>query len=497
MALVVRELLTRLGVQVDERGLQRYSSGVERAKLASTNLASSSRDLGGGLRRMIGGFAGLVTVGALARSIYRANVEFVQLSGQLETATGGLEAAGTALGFIEQIAKSMPFRLASLTNAFIRLRMAGVKPTENMMAGLGEVATAWGADITDVTEAVANAALGQGRGLKRFGVEAKEESGKMSLTFNGVTTTVERNAEEIGGYLAELGRTRFAGAMSRDMADIDIRVVKLSESWGQFSRTVGKAGFTEALSRLIGQLTTTTTEGESTATALGATLGKAVDVLSTALEFAVKHADALKLLLLGFAAAKITSGLTALVFSIQAIGAAWVVAGAEATVASIAMGGIPILVGLIVAGIFLLIQHWDGVKAAAKSTIDGTIELLRGLWGWIEEVGRKLLWLATLGRKGKAPLQFMSAEDIAAGIGPRVETMERAAAGRVAAPGRGVLGAQQVSNSLSVGAVNVEVRGTTNMRTEQMQRAVRDGTEDALTRQIRGLQLATQGVRGG
>ena len=81
------------------------------------------------------------------------------------------------------------------------------------MQNYGDTSATLGKDLSQMIEAVADAATGEFERLKEFGIKAKNQGDTISFTFRGVTENVKNNATEIENYLIKLGQVNFDGAM--------------------------------------------------------------------------------------------------------------------------------------------------------------------------------------------------------------------------------------------------------------------------------------------
>ena len=91
-------------------------------------------------------------------------------------------------------------------------------------------------------EAVADAATGEFERLKEFGIKSKSEGDKVSFTFQGVTTTIGKNAAEIERYLTSIGENQFAGAMEKRINTLDGALSNFGDTMDGLFREVSAAG---------------------------------------------------------------------------------------------------------------------------------------------------------------------------------------------------------------------------------------------------------------
>ncbi len=224
------------------------------ARDASKRAFASLRRSVGAVGRAFKSTTGLVTgflavVGGVpfVAAVIATNREFQSLKATLVTFTGSVGAAEKAFQKLSDFASKTPFSLAELTAAFNRMLSVGLKPTITALDAFGNVAAGSGKSIIQFVEAVADATVGEFERLKEFGIKAASEGKKVSVTFKGLTTTIGKNAEEIQAFLTNLGRTEFAGAMTRQAATLNGAFSNLGDSFDSFFSKIGNAGFNKSL----------------------------------------------------------------------------------------------------------------------------------------------------------------------------------------------------------------------------------------------------------
>jgi hypothetical protein len=165
-----------------------------------------------------------------------------KLDAQLKVATGSVENAKIAFADLSSTAGKMPNTLQEITREFIRLRNYGLKASEREILSYGNTAAAMGKSLNQMIEAVADATTLEFERLKEFGIKSRQEGDRVNFTFQGVTTSVKKSAEDIENYLRSLGEVQFAGSMAEQMDTIDGKVSTLSDSWFRFSTALGESG---------------------------------------------------------------------------------------------------------------------------------------------------------------------------------------------------------------------------------------------------------------
>lgn len=81
-----------------------------------------------------------------------------------------------------------------------------------------------------MTLAVADATTGEFERLKEFGIKAKSQGEKVTFTFQGVSKTIGKNAQEIEGYLHSIGDVQFAGAMEAQADTLNVALSNMGDS---------------------------------------------------------------------------------------------------------------------------------------------------------------------------------------------------------------------------------------------------------------------------
>ncbi|MDX8384141.1 MAG: tape measure protein, partial [Ghiorsea sp.] len=180
------------------------------AKATTSMVGQLSSKLGGLAvgASFVAGFSKLVSV---ARS-------FDVINASLVTVTGSTEAAAKAFAGIKDFAATTPFSLEQVANSFVKMKALGLDPSKEALTSYGNTASAMGKDLNQMIEAVADASTGEFERLKEFGIKSSSQGDKVSFVFQGVTTTIGKNAAEIEGYLKNIGSVNFAGAMENRAA---------------------------------------------------------------------------------------------------------------------------------------------------------------------------------------------------------------------------------------------------------------------------------------
>ncbi len=229
-------------------GSQDAASGIRKAttELDKFNREANSTEKNAGsmsaafasLSKVAGGLFAGFSIAQFAGKLVSVQREFDVLNSALITITGSSAKAENELQWIKSFAAETPFSLTEVTQAFIKLKTLGLDASKPSLVSFGNTASAMGKSLNQMIEAVADASTGEFERLKEFGIKAKKNGDEISLTFQGVTTTVKNSAEEISKYLTDIGNNNFAGAMAERAKTLDGAISNLGDSWDELFRTI-------------------------------------------------------------------------------------------------------------------------------------------------------------------------------------------------------------------------------------------------------------------
>ena len=230
----------------DTRGISRNSikpilDQLDAAKSKTLQAKAATESWQSGLSRIgplvAAAFSG-VAISSFIGKVVAVQREFDVLNSSLKTVTGSSAAAEREMAWLKDFAKETPFGLAQATQGFVKMKALGLDPTRAALTSFGNTASAMGKDLNQMIEAVADASTGEFERLKEFGIKAKKEGDQVSLTFQGVTTTIQNSAAEITKYLENIGNTSFGGAMEERAKTLDGTIAALGDTWDELFRTV-------------------------------------------------------------------------------------------------------------------------------------------------------------------------------------------------------------------------------------------------------------------
>ena len=220
--------------------LNNVNQQLQQTQNAGDGAARAVKNMAVGLLSMFGAMEGL-------QKLIEVNRQFGILKAGLETATGSLEGANEAFGTLQQFAQQTPYDLAQAVDGFTKLVNLGLTPSERALKSYGDTSAALGKDLSQMIEAVADAATGEFERLKEFGIKSKNQGDTIAFTFKGTTEVIANNSAAIEEYLIKLGEVNFDGAMKKRMESLDGAIANFGDSWDNLFFQIGEAGATDVL----------------------------------------------------------------------------------------------------------------------------------------------------------------------------------------------------------------------------------------------------------
>ena len=157
-------------------------------------------------RSAAGAFSALAgAVGSIVPKLVEATAKYQKYAAVLTNSLGSQALARKAMEDIVKFASATPFSVDELTDSFIKYTNRGLKPTQEEMTKLGDLAATTGKDFGQLTEAVLDATTGEFERLKEFGIKASQAGDKVTLSFKNQTVVVDKNSESIRQAIIAFG----------------------------------------------------------------------------------------------------------------------------------------------------------------------------------------------------------------------------------------------------------------------------------------------------
>lgn len=412
-------------VQVFGKNVNQVAQSVHRAEQRITGLTARVRDLFVILGQARAAMHTLWSVtGSWASAIVKAAAELERLQKLMEGLSRSTDATQrrlegmASLKFNLDLAKNAPFEVEQITNAFVKLKSAGIDPTAGSLQGLVDAVAHFG---------------GNGQVLNRASVAIQQMAGKGVISMEelrqqlgeAIPSAMEMMARGAGVSVAELvkaistGRVEAKSALAIMFREFDLEfkgsskgmmntwqglIAQLRTEFMVFSKEVGDAGFMDALKGGVRELIALTKDPQFRhfAVDLGKGLGGAVTGIIDLVKWAVKFRNELELIAAAWIGIKLgqfantaLQGLGAVLMqlgslranlasTVAAMGAARVASGGMAAAIGAAAGPIGIAITALTALGAVIWDMKQQTEAARKTYRDFLDDLAKGSAGSFE-----------------------------------------------------------------------------------------------------------------
>lgn len=226
-------------------GLDLLGKATDKAGYAAGRLISKI----GGLALGLGKIAGTAALGAGGFAIFdmfKTAGQFEQFEIMLENMEGSSQKARKSMDWVRKFAQTTPYELDQVMAAFVQLKAYGIDPTDGSLRALGDASAGMSKDIMAAVEALADAQTGEFERLKEFGIRARTEGDKVTLTYmkNGkeISLQAKKNAADLKDAIVTIMSARFDGMMDRQSKTFFGMISNLKDQWTGFLNRVAEAG---------------------------------------------------------------------------------------------------------------------------------------------------------------------------------------------------------------------------------------------------------------
>lgn len=213
---------------------------IEKASGKIAQSTKAPKDAFQDLAQLMGSAAFVAGTTSLVKGALAVTGEFQKYNSVLKISLGSQAAATRAMGMLTEYAAKTPYQLNEATGGYIKLVNRGLRPTMEEMVKFGDLAASQGKSLDQVVEATLDAMTGENERLKEFGIKAKDAGDKVSLTFKGVTQTVEKSEVAIqNAILAFGGMKGVAGSMAAVAETWEGQVSNLADTTDMVKKAIG------------------------------------------------------------------------------------------------------------------------------------------------------------------------------------------------------------------------------------------------------------------
>ncbi len=223
-----------------DNDLKNLNKKLSETKGASAKMKDAFSELKGllptiGLATLV---SGLINVG---KQMFQVRSEFQKYEAVLKNTLGSETLARQSMNMLQKTATMLPVSVKELTDSFVKLANRGFVPTQKEIIKLNDIASSTGKSLDMFVEAILDAQTGEFERLKEFGIRAKKEGDKVTFTFKGQKTQVDKTDEAIKNYLLSLGELKgVAGSSAAIMNTFAGQVSNIGDSWDNLLNNMGK-----------------------------------------------------------------------------------------------------------------------------------------------------------------------------------------------------------------------------------------------------------------
>lgn len=217
------------------------------------NTKSSTKDIGSSFASMASAWkaalvgiasAGLVTaVKSELMSTEKAVAGFI-------SSMGGVSEARAQFELLQQAARDTLQPFEALQSATMNLRKNGIQPSAETLKAFSQIAYGTGQSLDAVSQAFTGALNGRLKSLQQLGIVAKDQGSQLILTYKGVSTAVDKNAESLHDYFQTIGKEN-EGVLDYLQSGMTGAVNHIDNAWGDLVRAVAESGLGDLISTII------------------------------------------------------------------------------------------------------------------------------------------------------------------------------------------------------------------------------------------------------
>ena len=303
-----------LGKDKTGQAFKQVQTNVEKARQSVVNLKNVIIALG---------------TGAAVRSIINTTARFQDLRTALTSVTGSAEAGAEAFSFISKFATQTQFGVDDLTETFIKLKAAGITPTQELLTTFTDTAAVTTDQIgslqaiTDLFARSISGGLGledlnrlADRGVPVFRI-LEEQLGLTRLEVSKFGQTTEGAAKVRDALVRGLNQS-FGGATAERVKNLSTQISNLGIAFTNAQDILGQ-GLSKELGTAIDNVTDFITVNEELIQQLGEGLGRGINAGIEGVSNLVENFDLLKEIFIAVIGLKIAIVITQITTSVKGL----------------------------------------------------------------------------------------------------------------------------------------------------------------------------------
>jgi hypothetical protein len=163
---------------------------------------------------------------------------------------GGVSEARAQFEMLQQAARDTLQPFEALQSATMNLRKNGIQPSAETLKAFSQIAYGTGQSLDAVSQAFTGALNGRLKSLQQLGIVAKDQGSQLILTYKGVGTAVDKNAESLHDYFQTIGKEN-EGVLDYLQSGMTGAVNHIDNAWGDFVRSIAESGLGQAIADTV------------------------------------------------------------------------------------------------------------------------------------------------------------------------------------------------------------------------------------------------------
>lgn len=225
------------------------SQSVTHANSSFGSLSGMLGKLGGAYLAFQGVTSGLAGLGA---ATIGANADMETYENTLTTLMGSHKEAVKTLDWAVKFAAATPFEIPQIVDATAKLTSYGIK-AEDVLGGIGDMASIMGKPLDQAVEAVADAQTGELERLKEFGITKQQLIEKAATDYGKALYNTKGQLEDqdlLNKVLFDIMEERYSGGMKIASQSFKGMVSNVQDALGSMARELSKPMFEKLKSGL-------------------------------------------------------------------------------------------------------------------------------------------------------------------------------------------------------------------------------------------------------
>jgi hypothetical protein len=229
---------------------KKYNENLQKMKKTTAKETKETANSFKALSNVWTGLIGAISAGAIGSAVVSELKATESAVASFIDSTGSVTKARETFEMLQQAARDTLQPFDALQKSALDLRRNGIEPTSAQMKTFAQIAISSGKNLESVTTAFTNAVQGKYKSLSQLGIVAKDTGDKITLSYKGTTTQIEKSTEALTAYFKKLGEEN-AGALEYLQNGMTGAINHIENAWGDFVRAIAESGLGDAIAHTI------------------------------------------------------------------------------------------------------------------------------------------------------------------------------------------------------------------------------------------------------